>query len=78
MLAISLEINDPSMRALSSVAWTFSKDTCFVLLKLKENECRWYDGDTDIDELVHIAASNAATDQGLPFVISKFNTELQV
>lgn len=77
MMAISLEINDPSMRALSSAAWTFSKDTCFVFLKLKENECRWYDGDTDIDELVYIAASNAATDQGLPFVISKFNTELQ-
>lgn len=77
LMAISLEINDPSMRALSSAAWTFSKDTCFVFLKLKENECRWYDEDTDIDELVYIAASNAATDQGLPFVITKFNTELQ-
>ncbi len=77
LMAISLEINDPSMRALSSAAWTFSKDTCFVFLKLKKCECRWYDKDTDIDELVYIAASNAATDQGLPFVITKFNTELQ-
>lgn len=76
-MAISLEINDPSMRALSSAAWTFSKDTCFVFLKLKENECRWYDGDIDIDEIVYIAASNAATDQGYPFVINKFNVELQ-
>lgn len=78
LMAISLEINDPSMRALSSAAWTFSKDTCFVFLKLKEDECRWYDGDTDIDEIVYIAASNAATDQGYPFVINRFNTELQV
>lgn len=77
LMAISLEINDPSMRALSSAAWTFSKDTCFVFLKLKENECRWYAGDIDIDELVYIAASNAATDQGYPFVINKFNIELQ-
>jgi len=77
LMTISLEINDPSMRALSSAAWTFSKDTCFVFLKLKENERRWYDGDIDIDELVYLAASNAATDQGLPFVISKFNNELQ-
>lgn len=77
LMAISLEINDPSMRALSSAAWTFSKDTCFVFLKLKENECRWYDGDIDIDEIVYIAASNAATDQGYPFVINKFNVELQ-
>lgn len=77
LMAISLEINDPSMRALSSAAWAFSKDTCFVFLKLKENECRWYDGDIDIDEIVYIAASNAATDQGYPFVINKFNVELQ-
>ena len=76
LMAISLEINDPSMRALSSAAWTFSKDTCFVFLKLKEDECRWYDGDTDIDEIVYMAASNAATEQGLPFVITKFNSEL--
>lgn len=77
LMAISLEINDPSMRALSSAAWTFSKDTCFVFLKLKENERRWYDGDVDVDELIYLAASNAATDQGLPFVISRFNSELQ-
>lgn len=77
LMAISLEINDPSMRALASAAWTFSKDTCFVFLKLSESERRWYEGDTDIDELVYLAASRAATDQGNPFVISKFYSSLQ-
>ena len=72
LMAISLEINDPSMRALASAAWTFSKDTCFVFLKLKNSERRWYEDDTDVDELVYLAASKAATDQGTPFVISKF------
>lgn len=76
LMAISLEINDPSMRALSSAAWTFSKDTCFVFLKLKESERRWYEGKTDVDELVYLAASKAATDQGNPFVISKFYAAL--
>lgn len=77
LMSISLEINDPSMRALASAAWTFSKDTCFVFLRLKENERRWYEGDIDVDELVYLSASKAATDQGNPFVISKFYTELQ-
>lgn len=77
LMAISLEINDPSMRALASAAWTFSKDTCFVFLKLEENERRWYEEDVDVDELVYLAASKAATDQGNPFVVSKFYTELQ-
>jgi len=77
LMAISLEINDPSMRALASAAWTFSKDTCFVFLKLKESERRWYEGNTDVDELVYLAASKAATDQGNPFVVSKFYTALQ-
>lgn len=76
-MAISLEINDPSMRALASAAWTFSKDTCFVFLKLKESERRWYEGNIDVDELVYLAASKAATDQGMPFVISKFYSALQ-
>lgn len=76
LMAISLEINDPSMRALSSAAWTFSKDTCFVFLKLKENERRWYEGDVDVDELVYLAASKAAGDQGNPFVIRNFYHEL--
>lgn len=77
LMAISLEINDPSMRALASAAWTFSKDTCFVFLKLKEKERRWYEDDVDVDELVYLAAAKAATDQGNPFVVSKFYTELQ-
>ena len=77
LMAISLEINDPSMRALASAAWTFSKDTCFVFLKLNESERRWYEGNTDVDELVYLAASKAATDQGKPFVISSFYTALQ-
>lgn len=77
LMAISLEINDPSMRALASAAWTFSKDTCFVFLKLKESERRWYEGNTDVDELVYLAASKAATDQGTPFVIAKFYSMLQ-
>lgn len=77
LMAISLEINDPSMRALASAAWTFSKDTCFIFLKLKESERRWYEGNTDVDELVYLAASRAATDQGNPFVISKFYSALQ-
>jgi restriction system protein len=76
LMSISLEIHDPSMRALASAAWTFSKDICFVFLKLKATECRWYEGDTDIDELVYLAASKAATDQGNPFVIAKFYNAL--
>lgn len=77
LMAISLEINDPSMRALASAAWTFSKDTCFVFLKLKESERRWYEGDTDIDERVYRAAAEAATGQGKPFVVSTFYNSLK-
>ena len=77
LMAISLEINDPSMRVLASAAWTFSKDTCFVFLKLKDSERRWYEGNTDVDELVYLAASKAATGQGTPFVVSKFYDELK-
>lgn len=77
LLTISTGTNDPSMRALASAAWTFKNDVCFVFLKLEEHERRWYEGETDIDELVFLAASNAATEQGNPFVISRFNQELQ-
>lgn len=77
LMAISLEIKDPSMRALASAAWTFSKDTCFVFLKLKESERRWYEGNVDVDELVYLAASKAASDEGRPFVVSKFYGSLQ-
>ena len=48
-----------------------------LFLKLKESERRWYEGNTDVDELVYLAASKAATDQGNPFVISKFYSALQ-
>ena len=77
LLTISTGTKDPSMRALASAAWTFKNDVCFVFLKLEEHERRWYEGETDIDELVFLAASNAATDQGNPFIISKFNHEFQ-
>lgn len=77
LLTISAGISDPSMRALASAAWTFKNDVCFIFLKLQESECRWYEGETDIDELVFLAAANAATDQGNPFVISRFNHEFQ-
>ena len=77
LLTISTGISDPSMRALASAAWTFKNDVCFIFLKLKESERRWYEGETDIDELIFLAASNAATDQGNPFVITRFNQEFQ-
>lgn len=77
LLTVSTGIADPSMRALASAAWTFKNDVCFVFLRLNENERRWYEDEIDIDELVFLAASNAATDEGNPFVITKFNNELQ-
>ena len=75
LLTISAGISDPSMRALASAAWTFKNDVCFIFLKLQESERRWYEGQTDVDELVFLAAQNAATDQGNPFVITQFNQE---
>lgn len=75
LLTISAGISDPSMRALASAAWTFKNDVCFIFLKLQESERRWYEGQTDVDELVFLAAKNAATDQGNPFVITQFNQE---
>jgi restriction system protein len=76
LVSIPIDNTDPSMRVLASVAYTFKKDVCFVFLKLRDNERRWYEEDIDIDEIVYLAASTAATDQGNPFVISRFNTEL--
>lgn len=75
LLTISAGISDPSMRALASAAWTFKNDVCFIFLKLQENERRWYEDEIDIDELVFLAATKAATDQGNPFVITQFNQE---
>jgi restriction system protein len=77
LISIPIDNSAPSMRALASAAWTFKKDVCFVFLKLADHEMRWYEGDTDIDELIYLAASSAATDQGNPFVIARFNQELQ-
>jgi len=76
-LTISAGIADPSMRALASAAWTFKNDVCFIFLKLQECERRWYEDEVDIDELVFLAATSAATDQGNPFVITRFNQEFQ-
>jgi hypothetical protein len=45
-------IADPSIRALTSVTWTFKNDICFVFLRLSEDERRWYEDEVDIDELV--------------------------
>lgn len=77
IISIPIDNRDPSMRVLASAAWTFRNDVCFIFLRLNENERRWYDGDTDVDELIYLAASSAATDQGNPFVIERFNNELQ-
>ncbi len=77
LLTISTGISDPSMRALASAAWTFKNDVCFIFLKLQESERRWYEGETDIDELIFLAAANAATDQGNPFVVTRFHQEFQ-
>ena len=76
-MTISAGIADPSTRALASAAWTFKNDVCFIFLKLQECERRWYEGEVDIDELVFLAATSAATDQGNPFVITRFNQEFQ-
>ena len=51
LTTISVSLNDPSMRILASTAWAFSKDICFVFIKLKDCERRWYEGDIDVDEL---------------------------
>lgn len=75
LLTISAGISDPSMRALASAAWTFKNDVCFIFLKLKENERRWYEGEIDVDELVFLAATSASANQGNPFLISQFNQE---
>jgi len=77
LISIPIDNRDPSMRVLASAAWTFRNDVCFLFLRLDENERRWYEGDTDVDELIYLAAFSAATDQGNPFVIERFNHELQ-
>lgn len=68
---------DPSMRTLASAAWTFSKDICFVFIKLDESERRWYEGDVDVDELVYQAALSASDKTGQPFIYERFISEFR-
>lgn len=77
IISIPVDTSDPSMRVIASAAWSFKNDVCFVFLKLDDNERRWYEGDLDVDELIYLAASKAATDTGNPFTIMRFNQELQ-
>lgn len=77
IISIPIDNRDPSLRVIASAAYTFKKDVCFVFLKLDKEERRWYENDIDVDELIYLAASAAATEQGNPFVIERFNTELQ-
>lgn len=77
LMTMPISTKDPSMRALESAAWTFSKDICFVFLKLDESERRWYEGDVDIDELIYLAACNASNNRGDSFIIETFNEEFR-
>lgn len=76
LITIPLDNSDPSMRVLASAAWAFSMDICFVFLKLSDEEQRWYEEDTDIDELIYLSALAASDNRGIPFVIEQFNREL--
>ncbi len=77
LITVPLNHPDPSMRVLASAAWTFSKDICFVFLKLAENERRWYEGEIDVDEMIYQAALAASEGRGLPFVLEQFNREFR-
>lgn len=77
LITIPLNNQDPSMRVLASAAWTFSKDICFIFLRLADNERRWYEGEIDIDEMVYQAALAASEGRGLPFVLEQFNREFR-
>lgn len=72
LISMPIDTKDPSMRILASAAWTFRKDVCFVFLKLNDNERRWYEGDEDIDEIVYLAAKEAATEQYMQFTFDAF------
>lgn len=75
LITLDLSQNDPSMRVLASTTWSFKKDICFVFLKLTKEECRWFEDDIDIDELVYVAAREAAGDRGEYFTKQFFNRE---
>ncbi|EHL04971.1 restriction endonuclease [Desulfitobacterium hafniense DP7] len=77
LITIDVAQNDPSMRVLASTAWTFAKDVCFIFLKLRDSERRWYEADVDLDEVIYLAAREAAGDRGQPFSKVLFNTHLQ-
>ncbi|MGG4553040.1 restriction endonuclease [Paenibacillus humicus] len=76
LITIDVAQNDPSMRVLASTAWTFAKDVCFVFLKLRQNERRWYENDVDVDELVYVSARQASGERGQPFTKQSFNSNL--
>lgn len=76
LITIDVTQKDPSMRVLASTAWTFAKDVCFIFLKLRENEKRWYEGDVDVDEIIYVAAREASGERGQPFNKSLFNSNL--
>jgi len=76
IIMIPLDQRDPSMRALASAAWTFQKDVLMIFLRLSDSERRWYENGVDIDEVVFLAATDAATDQGDPFMKKVFNQAL--
>ncbi len=76
LIAVDVGVTDPSMRVLASTAWTFARDACFVFLKLREEECRWYEGDIDIDEIIYLAARESAGRRGDPFTNNVFHENL--
>ena len=77
LISLPIDNNDPSMRVLASAAWTFKKDVCFIFLKLKKEERRWYENDEDIDEIVYLAAKEAATEKSEPFTFDVFMESLK-
>lgn len=77
LISLPVDNNDPSMRVLASAAWTFKKDVCFIFIKLKESERRWYEKDEDIDEIVYLAAKEAATNDSVPFTFDTFLESLK-
>ena len=72
LISMPIDNNDPSLRVLASAAWTFKKDVCFIFLKLKESERRWYENDEDIDEIVYLAANESAGENSVPFTFETF------
>ena len=76
LLSVALSNEDPSMRVLASAAWAFSKDVCFIFLRLDDEERRWYEDGVDVDELVYLAAVDASGGVGNGFLFRAFQNEL--